>query len=240
MNARAILRLAGLAAALGGGLILHGLWRATGRPSPWPRRFLGRVARIVGARPAIVGEPLARDVVFVSNHVSWPDILVLAGTTGTAFVAKSELRGVPLIGWLCTLNRTVFVERASRMDVSAQIDRLRGALAGDHPVTIFPEGTTGNGHDLLPFKAALLGALDPPPPGVRVQPVQIDYGAATDDVAWVGDETGARHAARLLGRRGTFAVMLRFAEPFDPAEIGNRKAIAAEARRRIEAFQNNL
>jgi 1-acyl-sn-glycerol-3-phosphate acyltransferase len=236
LNARAVGRLATLAATLVAGLVLHGAWRAARRPSPWPRRFLGRVARIVGARVAIVGEPLRRDVVFVANHVSWSDILVLAGSTGTAFVAKSELRRVPLIGWLCTLNHTVFVERGSRMDVAGQVERLRAALADEHPVTIFPEGTTGNGRDLLPFKAALLGALDPPPPGVRVQPVRVDYGAATDAIAWIGEEAGSAHAARVLGRHGTFAVTLRFAEPFEPAAIGDRKRIAAEARRRIAAL----
>jgi 1-acyl-sn-glycerol-3-phosphate acyltransferase len=225
-----------LAGTLAGGLVLHGLWRAAGRPSPWPRRFLGRVARLVGARVTVRGRPLARNVVLVSNHISWTDIVVLAGSTGSAFVAKSELRAVPLIGWLCTLNHTVFVARGSRMDVAGQVARLRSALAGEHPVTIFPEGTTGDGHTLLPFKAALLGALDPPPPGVRVQPVRIDYGAATDEIAWVGDETGAAHATRVLSRSDTFDVTLHFAEPFDPAGCGNRKEIAAEARRRMETL----
>ena len=66
------------------------------------------MARIVGARPRIVGTPRRHNVVFVSNHLSWIDILLLAGATGSAFVAKAELRGVPLVGWLCTLNATIF------------------------------------------------------------------------------------------------------------------------------------
>ena len=226
-----------MVATLEGSLVLHGIWRLIRRPSPWPQRLLGSIARIVGARTEIVGTPLTRDVVFISNHVSWTDIPILAGATGTAFVAKAELRQVPLIGWLCTLHRTVFVERGKRLDAAAQVDRLRASLADDHPVTIFPEGTTGDGHTLLPFKAALLGALDPPPAGLRVQPVFIDYGRVTDSIAWIGDESGASHATRLLCRPDTFPVVLRFAEPFDPAAIGGRKAIAAEARRRIEALQ---
>jgi len=217
-------------------LPLHGMWRLFRRKSPWPPRFLGLVARIVGAKADVAGTPLRHDVVFVSNHLSWIDILLLSGATGSAFVAKSELRSAPLVGWLCTLNHTIFVSRADRMAVTAQIAQIRDTLAADWPVTLFPEGTTGDGTTLLPFKAALLAALDPPPPGVRVQPVRIDYGAATDELAWVGDEPSQHHAARVLKRRGTFVATLHFADPFAPADYGDRKAIAAEARRRMEAL----
>ena len=175
-------------------------------------------------------------MVFVANHLSWIDILLLSGATGTAFVAKAELRGVPLVGWLCTLNATIFVSRADRMAVTAQIAQLRDTLARDWPVTLFPEGTTGDGVTLLPFKAALLAALDPPPPGVRVQPVRIDYGAATGELAWVGDEHGRDHAVRVLKRNGTFQATLHFCDPFAPEDYGSRKAIAVEARRRIESI----
>ncbi|KQN29304.1 acyl-phosphate glycerol 3-phosphate acyltransferase [Sphingomonas sp. Leaf38] len=229
-------RLTALVSALVLALPVHGAWRLFGRTSPWPPRFLGLVARIVGAKARIAGTPLRHDVVFVSNHLSWIDILLLSGATGSAFVAKSELRGVPLVGWLCTLNHTIFVSRADRMAVTAQIAEIRDALAADRPVTLFPEGTTGDGTTLLPFKAALLAALDPPPPGVRIQPVRIDYGAATHELAWVGDEPGQHHAARVLKRRGSFVATLHFAEDFDPADYGDRKAIAAEARRRMEAL----
>lgn len=213
-------------------LVLHGCWRLVQAPSPWPRLFLGGTARIFGARASPIGTPLRRDVVFLANHLSWLDILLLAGATGTAFVAKAELRAVPLIGWLCTLNRTIFVSRGERMGVAAQVAELRDALVEARAVTIFPEGTTGDGKTLLPFKASLLAALDPPPPGMRVQPVRIDYGDATFDLAWVGDEPGQVHAQRVLRRRGTFAAHLSFLPPFDPAGM-DRKAIAAAARTAI-------
>lgn len=234
-NLRLGLRLAALVLALVSALVIHGLWRLLRLPSPWPRLFLGLVAHIVGARVRVIGTPLRRDVVFLANHLSWIDILAIAGATGSAFVAKGELRGVPLVGWLCTLNRTLFVSREDRLQVTTQIARLRDAIGEGWSVTIFPEGTTGDGHSLLPFKAALLAALDPPPPGVRVQPVRVDYGAATDELAWVGDEPGQSHALRVLRRKGTFAVTLHLLDPFDPAAIGNRKAIAAQARAAIEA-----
>ena len=117
---------------------------------------------------------------------------------------------------------------------AGQIARLREALAELWSVTIFPEGTTADGFNLLPFKGALLAVLDPPPPGVMVQPVFLDYRAAPD-VAWVGDEPGLDNALRIFARAGSFPLTIRFLEPFDPAKLNGRKAVAAEARARISA-----
>lgn len=233
LNARGWARLVALLAAMLVALALHGTWRLVRARSPWPRRFLGWVAWIVGARVRVVGKPLTRNAVLLSNHLSWIDIPMLAGASGTAFVAKAELRAAPLVGWLCTLNNTLFVKRGDRMGIDAQVAALRAQLAAEQPVTIFPEGTTGDGVTLLPFKAGLLAALDPPPPGLMVQPVRIDYGAARADIVWHGDEHGADHAKRVLSRRGSFVATLTVLEPFAPQ--GDRKAIAAEARRRIAA-----
>jgi 1-acyl-sn-glycerol-3-phosphate acyltransferase len=232
---RLAVRLFALALTLAACLILHGLWRALRLPSPWPRRFLGSFGRIAGARAHVTGTPMRRNVVFLSNHLSWIDIPTLAGATGTAFVAKAELDATPVVGWLCRLNDTLFVRRGDRMGIGEQVASIGRALAGGRPVTLFPEGTTGDGVTLLPFKAALLAVLEPPPRALMVQPVRIDYGPATQALAWVGDEPGASHAARVFRRAGTFGVNLRFLEPFDPADHPGRKAIAAEARRRIEA-----
>lgn len=233
-NIRLATRLLALVLVLLLALPLHFLWRLLRLTSPWPMLFLGAVGWIVGARRRTIGASLRRDVVFVSNHLSWMDIPILAGRNGSAFVAKSDLRAVPVIGWLCTLNRTLFVRRDDRMAVAEQINELRDALAETWAITIFPEGTTGDGATLLPFKAALLAVLDPPPPGVLVQPVRIDYGAATRELAWVGDEPGASHATRVLRRRGGFTATLHFCDPFDPRDFPGRKAVAAEARRRID------
>ena len=227
-------RIAALLLTLVTHLLLHGLWRALRRPSPWPRRFLGTVGRIAGARTRVTGTPLTRDVLFLSNHLSWIDIPALAGATGTAFVAKSEMNDVALIGWLCRLNDTLFVRRGDRMGIGEQVATIRRALTRGRPMTIFPEGTTGDGAALLPFKGALLAVLEPPPPGLMVQPVRLDYGTATPELAWIGDEPGGAHAARVFRRRGTYPVNLHFLDPFDPADYPGRKAIAAEARRRIE------
>lgn len=231
---RIVLRLAVLVTLLIACVPLHYLWRTLAFGSPVPKWFLRATARILGARVRYVGTPLHRDVFFLGNHVSWLDIPALAGASGTAFVAKAEVARTPVIGWLCRLNRTVFVEREARLNVAAQINAVRDALADNWSITVFPEGTTTDGLSLLPFKSSILKALEPPPPGVLVQPVVIDYGPARSWAAWIGDEPGLDNALRVLARPGSFRLDIAFLEPFDPASVGGRKEIAAEARRRIE------
>lgn len=221
-----------MAAALLVCLPLHYLWRLFRRPSPWPRSFLAWVARAAGMRVVVMGVPLERDVLFLANHLSWLDILVLAGASGTSFVAKAEVADTPVVGWLAGLNNTVFVARSERSGVRGQADALRTALASGQPVALFPEGTTDGGPDILPFRASLLAALYPPLPGVKVQPVAIDYGAAAHDLAWVGEEAGLANVRKVLSRRGTAEVVLHFLAPVDP-EAGDRKALARAARDEI-------
>ncbi|MGI8942716.1 MAG: lysophospholipid acyltransferase family protein [Qipengyuania sp.] len=213
---------------------LHYAFRVFAYGSPFPMLFLRYTARVVGARVSSVGTPLRRDVFFICNHISWIDILALAGASGTAFVAKQELSEVPVIGWLCSLNRTVFVKRENRMGVAEQINALREALQDNWSVTVFPEGTVTDGQSLLPFKSSMLSVLEPPPPGVMVQPVVLDYGSVAEEISWVGEESGLHNAMRVMARKGTFRLTLRFLEPFSPEEHRGRKAIAAKAREEIE------
>lgn len=230
-----ITRTGALAASLLLCLIPHLLWRMTRRHSPWPQRFLGLAARSVGARVRIEGHPFHGDSFIIANHVSWVDILALGGATGAAFVAHDGIAGWPVIGWLAAQNNTLFVARNRRGALSSQLDALHAALAGHQPVALFPEGTTSDGNGLLPFKPSLLAVLLPPPRSVRIQPVHIDYGAATAEIAWHSDEPAGANVKRLMERKGRLDVTLRFLEPFDPSTCPNRKALAAATRERIAA-----
>ena len=214
---------------------LHYLYRVFAYGSPFPMLFLRYTAWIAGARVKVIGVPLRRDVFFISNHISWIDILSMAGASGTAFVAKQELAEVPVIGWLCGLNRTVFVKRENRMGVAEQINALKEALADNWSVTVFPEGTVTDGHSLLPFKSSMISVLEPPPPGVMVQPVVLDYGVNSEEIGWIGEESGLHNAMRIMARKGSFPLTVHYLEPFSPEDYRGRKAIAAKAREKIEA-----
>jgi 1-acyl-sn-glycerol-3-phosphate acyltransferase len=234
-NLRFLCRTLAIAAGLVACLVLHGAWRLARRASPWPRRFLGWVGRCAGLRVRSIGTPAAGGVLFVANHLSWLDIMILAGATGTAFVSRDDVGRWPVIGWLAGLNNTVYVDRSNRRAVQSQADTLRAALVSGRPVALFPEGTTDGGTQILPFRPSLLASLFPPIPGLTVQPVAIDYGAAGPDIAWTGQEGAAANVRRVLSRQGSAPVVLHFLAPLDPAVLGERKALAEAARRAILA-----
>lgn len=214
-------------------LPLHLAWHALGLPSPWAMLFMRIVARALGMRVKVSGQVLRKNVFFVANHLSWHDIPVLAGLTGTAFVAQDGVRDWPIIGWLAKLNRTIFVGRSDRRNVAGQIAELRAAIAENWSVTLFPEGTTSDGLGLLPFKQSLFETLTPPPKPIMIQPVLIDYGKVGPEIAWIGDETGWQSAWRAFTRPGSYAVEAHFLEPFDPGALVDRKAVCALARTRL-------
>lgn len=216
-------------------LPLHGLWRLVRAPSPWPRLFLRLAGRAAGARVRIAGTAVPRDVLYIANHLSWLDILVLAGATGTAFVAKADMAPWPVLGWLATLNNSVYVQRENRLDAHGQASAVRQALATGQPLTLFPEGTTADGTVLLPFRSSLVAAVTPAPEGIAIQPVAIDYGPAAPAIAWTDDESVGSNALRVMSRPGRIAVTLHFLAPLDHADFADRKAIAAHSRAEIAA-----
>lgn len=213
---------------------LHYLWRLVRARSPWPTTFLWWSGRVAGLKVRTEGRPLKRDVLIVANHASWLDILLLGGSAGAAFVAKAELAASPLVGWLAGLNETLFVERSDKRGVGVQAEALRDGLATGRAFALFPEGTTGPGRPILPFRASLFESLFPPLPRVKVQPVAIDFGPLVDEIAW-GEEHGAANARRLLSRPGRIPVTMTFLEPVDPHEAGNRKLLSGLSREEIVA-----
>jgi 1-acyl-sn-glycerol-3-phosphate acyltransferase len=193
--------------------------------SRWPNRFLHAASRAVGARPRLEGGPIEPHTLLLANHVSWLDILVLSATTGCRFVSKDQL-GHPFIHWLADQNATVYVKRSHRKGARDQAMAIAEALEGDKPVALFPEGTTGPGTHLLPFRSTLLEAANFASRDVVIRPVAIDYGAAAAEVGWY-HEPGTRNVQRILGRRGTLPVTVRVMPPL--RRSGDRKQLAAEA-----------
>lgn len=232
---RAWTRIAAIVVVLAILIVPHLVWRAFDRKSPIAGLFLSVAAWIAGADVRISGRPVRHNVLYIANHVSWLDILALAGRTRCAFVAKADMKPWPLIGWLTTSNNTVYVERENRRTAHHQATDLQTALLTGQPVTLFPEGTTNDGKQLLTFRTSLIAAVTPAPDQISIQPVAIDYGSNASDIAWVGEEPFGSNALRILGRSGRFPVMIHFLEPLAHADFADRKAIAAHSRAEIAA-----
>jgi len=211
----------------------HYLNKLFGYPSPWPSRFLYGIAWISNVRIVTEGIRLKEDVFYVSNHSSWLDIPIIGGITRSAFISQDGIANWPVIGWLARLNNTIFVSRNDRASVTKQVEIIGEALKEHQPVTIFPEGTTTDTTSLLPFKPTLFEVLAPPPRGIRVQPILLDFCGEGPEIAWVGEESAPHNAWRLLCRRDVIPVRILFLDPFDPADCNDRKEIAATSREQI-------
>ena len=226
LNARAVLRIAFLLLLFAILAPAHVLTRLLFRRSNWPHRFLFAAAWILGVRARVAGRRPGRHALLVANHTSWLDILILGGTLRGAFISKDEL-GHPLIHWLADQNDTVYVKRAHRKGAKDQAVAVAGALEGRKPVIVFPEGTTGPGTYLLPFRSALLEAANFASRDIRVRPVAVDYGAARAEVGWF-EESGADNVKRILGRPGILPVTVHVLAPLDASL--DRKQLTHEAR----------
>ncbi len=202
--------------------------------NPAPRLFLRLVAAIAGVRLRSTGQRPTAHAFFLSNHVSWLDIPALAGLTGSAFVAHDGLASIGPLRWLCSLNDTVFIARHDRHSVATQIEQVREALRDTGALVIFPEGTTADGAQLLPFKSSLLSAIDSSAGHVAIQPVWLDYGPEVGDIAWIGNEPGLTNALRILARRRPVLLTAHFLPPLEGEDRANRKAIARAAQNSIE------
>jgi 1-acyl-sn-glycerol-3-phosphate acyltransferase len=232
------LRLAGLIALFLAYVPPHQLSKWLLGRSSWPRRFLKHAGLIIGIRPSIEGAALEPHSFVIANHTSWLDIILLGGWLGSAFVSKAELEKTPLLGWIADQNRTLYIDRSSRRDSHGQVQRISEALSHRQPLAVFPEGTTGGGRHLLPFRTTLMEAVAPAPPGVSVRPVAVDYGEHADVVGWHSGEPGLSNFKRVLGHRGTMPVTIRLLDPLAPTD--DRKALARHARHSIAAALSSL
>ncbi|QNM83758.1 1-acyl-sn-glycerol-3-phosphate acyltransferase [Sphingomonas sabuli] len=231
MTAVAVLRLVALAVLLMACLPPHLLSKALLGRSRWPQRFLTGVAWICGARIRVEGTPPSPRTLLACNHTSWLDIPVMAAATGCAFVSKAEL-GHPAIHWLADQNATLYVRREERRNSHAQAQAIASQLRNSQPLALFPEGTTGPGTHLLPFRSTLFAAVTPLPDGAVVRPVAIDFGPAAAEIGWV-DEPGLDNVLRMLGRTRPIPVTVRLLDPLPPST--DRKRLSEAARDAIES-----
>lgn len=180
----------------------------------------------MGLRVTVKGRPQP-GALMLANHVSWLDILGLAGACRSTFVAHAGLASHRGLKWLCDQNATVFITREKRQSVTGQADQLRSAF-GKRPVTLFPEGTTNDGTALLPFKSSLLSAVETIAHAIPVQPVTLVY-QQVEQLTWLGDEPGMANVARILGRSQPVELTIHFLEPLEGDALTNRKTMAAAA-----------
>ena len=173
----------------------------------------------------------------VSNHVSWLDIFVINAVHPCQFVAKSEVRGWPVIGWLCRRTGTYFIERTERRDTAKANAKLAHSIKHGASIGLFPEGTTTDGTQVAHFHAAMLQpALDS---GATVHPVGLRYldqnRQPSTRVLFTGETTLVDSLWKVLSGHKLIATVTFI--PFDSKSYTDRKSLAQASR---EFIANHL
>lgn len=206
-------------------------WLAARRP-PSARGWLSpSLARLLLALLRIRVEASGLDALragtlVVANHVSWIDILVIASLRPVRFLAKAEVGAWPIVAAIARAQGAIFVDRARRRSILPANAAIRRALAAGDVVVVFPEGTTGPGDGVLPFRSShLQPACDAPRGTRRVAALALRY----DDprAAWVGDATLPPHLLEML-RAPRSVCRLVFAAPRELAPACCRKRLARQ------------
>jgi 1-acyl-sn-glycerol-3-phosphate acyltransferase len=207
------------------------------RVQAWSVRMLA----LLNVRLEVRGAPPERGpVLLVANHISWLDILVMHAARYCRFVSKADIKRWPLIGALATGGGTIYIERESRRDALRVVHAMAAALQQGEVVAVFPEGTTGDGIDLLPFHANLIQAAIVA--RAPAQPVALSFldartRARSDSPSYVGDETLLGSVWRTVSGPPLLAVV-HYGEP-QPALGRARREWAAQLRSAVAGLRES-
>jgi 1-acyl-sn-glycerol-3-phosphate acyltransferase len=212
------------------------------RRKTYPRRFHTFLCWLFGIRVKVIGTPVQdQGVLMVANHTGWLDIPVLSSAARISFIAKAEVATWPFFSTLAKLQETVYVERTRRSKTGEARDEIRDRLLAGDALILFPEGTSSNGNQVLPFKSALMGAVEATVDDaqghkrhVLVQPVSTAYvglhgmpmGRENRPLfAWYGDMDLVPHLWEYLNT-GPIDVIVEFHKPLSIDMVGDRKKLA--------------
>lgn len=137
------------------------------------QRWNADVLRLLGVQRLLHGELSKEPALLISNHVSWIDIMTINSVRASRFVSKQEVANWPIVGTMVTLAGTLYVDRSQRRDAQRVLQEITHSLQEARSVVVFPEGTTGQGPELLHFHANLLQSVIHA--NVAVHPVSIRY-----------------------------------------------------------------
>lgn len=245
---RAIVRGVPLIILVFGGLLIHLALRLIeaplqGRARPWTPHITQCVCRnafrLLGIRYLTKGQPMTTPGAVVANHASWLDIFALNAGQRITFVAKSDVAGWAGIGWLARATGTVFVRRDPRA-ARAQIDTFRDRLGAGERLLFFPEGTSTDGLQVLPFKPTLFAAfLTPAFAHMAIQPVTVRYTPAAGQdprfYGWWGNMDFGPHLLSTLAASPQGSVTVIYHPALQLDDVTDRKALAQQLENQVRA-----
>lgn len=176
-----------------------------------------------------------RGALVVNNHTSWLDVVAVNAVRPMRAVAKKDIAAWPVLGWLVSAARSVYVDRENIRSLPGTVTTLADALRGGAMVNVTPEGTTWCGLTHGRFRPALFqAAIDG---GVPVLPVALRFrlrnGATTTAPAFIGDETIVDSVRRTAALRG-LVLEVHVRDEIAPGRAADRHELASLAERAVD------
>lgn len=198
------------------------------------KQWSAQLIALLGVQVRVIGTPISSGLL-VANHMSWLDNLAIHAAHFCRFIAKSDIKNWPVIGYLTDQSGMLFVERTSRRDSHRVVQTVAKRLAAGDCVAVFPEGTTGNGLELLPFHANMIqSAIDANSPvqTVAIRFIDTASGARSQAPLYLGEDTLLSSVWRVLSSGGV-TVVIHFGE-VQLANGRDRRVFATELRHQIQ------
>jgi lyso-ornithine lipid O-acyltransferase len=200
----------------------------------FPTLYHKILCRILGVRVHIEGEVPKSAALVVANHVSWLDIPVMSSVLNCSFVARHDMASWPLFGKMAKLQQTVLVDRKRRTDTGDVKAEMQARIARGDTLVLFPEGTSHDGINVLPFKSSFFAAAG----DAQVVPVTLAYRGIRGlpmtrrerpYFAWYGNMDMAPHLWT-AAQQGRLDVTLKFHPPLTE---NDRKSLARKAEAQV-------
>jgi 1-acyl-sn-glycerol-3-phosphate acyltransferase len=211
----------------------------------WIHRWCRRIVRVLGFQCEVEGW-IPRGGAVISNHLSYLDILLYSSVRPFVMVAKTEVRGWPLLGWITSRAGTVYVKRGGGPKSWPSVNAaMAEAYHSGLPVLFFPEGTTTDGAGVLPFRRGLFHSVLNNWVPLRTAALRYSLkedaanrGASVgEDICWWGEMGFTSHVFRLLGLRGV-SVKVRFGD--EVLERVDRFVLSETAQQRVAMMYADL
>ncbi len=197
------------------------------------QQWMQRVAHTLGIRITQYNRPRTASTLFIANHISFLDIVVIASVTPVRFLAKHTVSYWPIIGTLTALSGSVFIRRGNRSFIHRVIKAIDRALLETRPVLIFPEGTTGLGDHLKKFHTGLFqAAIDSQTPLQAIALRYVRNGQADRTAAYIDKDNFVAKLIRIMAQPHT-DLEIHFCPAVIPSDH-TRQTLAQITRQQIE------
>ena len=207
------------------------------RRARWLQTACRQVTRSMGIRFRVEGVPPASGML-VSNHLSYLDILIYSAAVPCVFVSKAEVGSWPYFGFAARQGGTIFIDRTRRVSAQEVAQEMARRMADPVPILVFPEGTSSDGAQVMPFHSSLFEPAAATGAAVTAAAVRYESvgGGPERDLCWYGDESFVTHLWKTLGGPG-FTAQLVFGPP---RVYANRREAARETREEVARMREQF